>query len=397
MRILYHHRIRSKDGQYVHLEELTRALSQLGHELMILGPSAVEKDEFGAEAGFVDVLKRRLPQVLYEILEFAYSFWACARLWRSVKRFRPDCLYERYNLFLPSGVWIKRLCKLPMLLEVNAPIVEERGKYNGLALIRFARWIEQYTWRGSDFALPVTNVLAERLRKAGVPESHIVVIHNGVNREEFWAVADRKAAKRALGLEDRLVLGFTGFVREWHGMERIIGAMAQCASNKSLHLLLVGDGPARAPLETLARKLNVTDRLTITGIIGRDRVPEYVSAFDIALQPAVVPYASPLKLFEYMAMAIAIIAPAQENIKEILTDGFNALLFRPDHVNELWGAVETLCNDDNLRDLLGQRARATILQRGLTWEANAQRVVELFHQAGVPRPKQAGESAPAGR
>src|SRR5215472_1443816 len=99
MKILYHHRIRSKDGQFVHLEELTRALIQLGHEIVFVGPKTIDKEEFGADAGWVAKLKKLLPRFLYELLEFGYSFPAFFRLWRAVRVHCPDGIYERYNLF----------------------------------------------------------------------------------------------------------------------------------------------------------------------------------------------------------------------------------------------------------------------------------------------------------
>src|SRR5271167_5107971 len=135
MKILYHHRIRSKDGQYVHLEELTQALRAAGHEIILVGPSAIEKEEFGAEAGIVVHLKRWLPRSLYELLEFSYSLWAYARLRVVIRRHKPDCIYERCNLFQVAGAWVKRTCGLPMLLEVNAPLLEERQQYGGVASV----------------------------------------------------------------------------------------------------------------------------------------------------------------------------------------------------------------------------------------------------------------------
>ncbi len=299
MKILYHHRIRSKDGQYVHLEELTQALQNLGHEIILVGPAAIEREEFGAEAGIVALLKRRLPQQLYEFLEFSYSLWAYRRLRAAIRRYKPDCIYERCNLFQIAGVWAKHAYGLPMLLEVNAPLLEERQKYDGLSLVSLARWSQHYVWNAPDYLLPVTNVLAGYLRRAGVPDSKIVVIPNGANLERFESAVDRQEAKRRLNLEGRLVLGFTGFVREWHALERLIDFIAHSGDAGRIHLLLVGDGPARKTLEDYARSLRVEASITITGVVPRDQVARYISAFDVALQPAVVPYASPLKLFEY--------------------------------------------------------------------------------------------------
>lgn len=379
MKILYHHRIRSKDGQYVHVEEMIAALRALGHEIILVAPAAMEKEEFGADAGMVAWMKRHLPRMLYELLEFAYAVLAYFRLRRAVREHRPDCLYERYNLFLPAGVWLKRRYGLPMLLEVNAPLYQERARYDGIALQRLAQWTQHTAWRGADYVLPVTRVLGDMVAAAGVPEARIRVIPNGIDPARFSDALDTGTAKRMLGLQDKLVLGFTGFLRDWHGLDGVIDLIARDDADAARHLLVVGDGPARATLEAQARRLGIADRLTVTGIVGRDEIARHVAAFDIALQPAVVAYASPLKLFEYLALGRAIVAPAQPNILEILSDGKNAVLFEPGNPDAMAEAIERVSRDADLRQRIATGARASIGEQGLTWQRNAERVSQLFH------------------
>jgi glycosyltransferase involved in cell wall biosynthesis len=394
LKILYHHRTRSKDGQYVHISELIHALRNLGHEVMVVAPAATERAEFGADAGAIALLKRRVPRFAYELLELAYSLLAYWRLRRAVRTFRPDCLYERYNLFLPAGVWIKKSFGLPMLLEVNAPVFEERAKYDGISLKRLAAWSQRHVWRNADFVLPVTGVLADMVAAAGVPGERIAVVPNGIDPDRFGTNSlSVEEAKSKLGLRDRLVLGFTGFVREWHGLEQVVDLVADRAGGPRLHLLVVGDGPARDSLQARARERGIVDRVTVTGVIDRDRVPDYVAAFDVALQPAVVPYASPLKLFEYLAMGRAIVAPASPNIAEILTDGENAVLFDPEEADGMLRAIDRICADVELRRRVADGARATIAQKKLTWDNNARRVVELFERLLRP---EARAIAPSG-
>ncbi|TCS38561.1 glycosyltransferase involved in cell wall biosynthesis [Paucimonas lemoignei] len=378
MKILYHHRTRSKDGQYVHIEEMIEALREQGHEVIIVAPPSAEKEAFGSDAGLVAWLKRHLPQWFYELMELAYSLVAYRRLDKAVKQHRPDCLYERYNLFLPAGIWIKRKYKLPMLLEINAPIFEERAKYDGLSLKRLARWSQGYAWRNADYVLPVTQVLADIVASYGVQRERIVVIPNGINEKRFAQAPDTEAAKATLGLQGKLVLGFTGFVREWHGLDKVIDLIANDPPESSRHLLVVGDGPARSALEQQAKELDISHRVTFTGIVGRDEVARYVAAFDIALQPAVVAYASPLKLFEYLALGKAIVGPAQPNLMEVLTDGHNAVLFNPDQAGDLPRAISHLCADADMRRVVGDNARLTISTKKLTWQANAQYAARLF-------------------
>jgi glycosyltransferase involved in cell wall biosynthesis len=380
VKILYHHRTRSKDGQYVHISELIAALRGLGHEVMVVAPAAMERAKFGDDAGLVALLKRHVPHFAYELLEFGYSLLAYLRLRRAVLSFRPDCLYERYSLFLPSGVWIKRAFGLPMLLEVNGPLYEERQQHEGgISLQRLGLWSQRYAWRGADFVLPVTSVLAEMVVAAGVPKERVRVIPNGIDPVRFGNnPLSTQAAKAKLGLGDRLVLGFTGFVREWHGLDRVVDLVAERTNDSGLHLLIVGDGPARESLQARARERGIVDRVTVTGVVDRDRVPAYVAAFDVALQPAVVPYASPLKLFEYLAMGRAIVAPSTPNISEVLIDGENAVLFDPARPDGMRRALEKMLNDEGLRRRVAEGARRTIGQRKLTWSNNAQRVIDLF-------------------
>ena len=100
-----------------------------------------------------------------------------------------------------------------------------------------------------------------------------------------------------------------------------------------------------------------------------------VAGFDIALQPRVVAYASPLKLFEYMAAGKAIVAPDQPNIREVLSDGETALLFDAAEAGAMWRAISRLAADATLRGTLGAGARGAIGRRDYTWRGNAERII----------------------
>jgi glycosyltransferase involved in cell wall biosynthesis len=381
MKILYHHRTASKDGQSVHIQEMIASLRSLGHEVCVVAPSGgQDSSDMGAQVGWVHKLRARLPKGLYELLELAYSLVAYRRLASAARVFKPDVIYERYNLFLLSGAMLKWRLGLPLLLEVNAPLAHERGQFGGLGLPWLARWSEGVAWNAADWVLPVTRVLADHVKGRGVPDQRIVVIPNGINRAHFSRAPTPDVARQALGWPDALVLGFTGFVRDWHGVDRVVRWLATPSAPANAKLLVVGDGPARTDLETLAEALHVAERVRFTGFVPRDQVPAYVAAFDIALQPAVVQYASPLKLFEYLALDKAVLAPLLPNIEEILHHEENALLFDDAQHGSFENMLTRLCADPELRLRLGRAAGQTIDRLGLTWDRNAERVVDLAHQ-----------------
>jgi glycosyltransferase involved in cell wall biosynthesis len=382
MKILYHHRTASKDGQAVHIEEMIGAMREQGHEVQIVAPDVGQEGEMGGNVGWVHKLKDALPKALYELLELAYSIVAYRQLKAAADAFKPDFIYERYNLFLLSGTMLKRRLGIPLLLEVNSPLVYERSQHSGgLALQWLAKWAEGKAWRSADYVLPVTAVLGGHASAYGVPAERIAVIPNGINEAHFANAPDQDTAKHQLGLSGHLVLGFTGFVRDWHGVDRVIRWMATTQAPANAFLLIVGDGPVREELETLATTLGIVHKIRFTGVVDRNKVPEHVAAFDIALQPAVTAYASPLKMMEYMVLGKAIVAPRESNLLEILTDQENALMFDGCSPCGLEDALNTLCKDAELRTRLAMGAKASIQRLDLTWRGNAKKVVALALKA----------------
>ena len=372
MRILYSHRIQSRDGQSVHVEELVAAFRALGHDVTLAGPGFYDQSGFGGESRAIALLRRLLPGPLGEIAELAYNVSAYRRLARACDTLQPDLIYERYNLYYLAGAWLARRRNIPFFLEVNAPLAEERAKYGGLALPRLARACEAWVWRGADLVLAVTQVLRARVLAAGAEAARVRVVPNGV-------VLDRFTVPPEAG-RDTPVLGFVVFVRDWHGLDAVIRGMADHKHAK-VAFTVIGEGPARPGLEALAASLGVAERVHFTGIVPHDQVPARVAGFDIALQPRVVDYASPLKIFDYMAAGRAIVAPDQPNIREILAHDRTALLFDPDRPGAMWDAIARLLADPALRARLGTAARAELQSRDYTWTGNAARIVAWAREA----------------
>jgi glycosyltransferase involved in cell wall biosynthesis len=298
-----------------------------------------------------------------------YNVPAWWRLRAAFRRFQPELIYERYNLYYLAGTWLARSHGTKLFLEVNAPLAEERAKFGQLRLRWLARALERYVWCSATKVLAVTGVLRQAIAAAGVPADRIAVVPNGIDPAQFSGLPAREAG------EGPVVLGFVGFVRDWHGLDAVIAAISEERDGPDLCLLVVGDGPARAALERQAAALGLGDRVTFTGLQPREAIPALVAGFDIALQPLVVSYASPLKIFEYMAAGRAIVAPDQPNIREVLRDGETAVLFDPPQPGAMWRAIRSLSDDAALRRRLGEAARAEIARRDLTWRGNAARVV----------------------
>jgi len=392
VRILYHHRTQAEDGQAVHIRALQRAFAEEGHEVFELSLVA----RAGAGAGSAPSrwsAVSRLPRFARELSEYGYGRFARPRLVAAARRHGVDFLYERYAFGNTAGAASARQVGKPLVLEVNSPMVLELGRTRGLSFPRLARRVEERVFRGADLVCAVSGVLRALLIEQGVEASRILVTPNGVELESYAARAGGEARARALadlGVEcgpglggappDGLVLGFVGYTRAWHRLDLAIEALRRPAL-RAARLVIVGEGPAHADLREAAARAGVLERVHFAGGRPHASIPGLLSAFDVALVPAINPYASPLKLFEYMAAGLPTVAPDQENLREVLEHGVNALLVAAGDGEALGEAIERLA-EPGLRARLGAAARRTVLERDLTWRANARRVVAAVEALG---------------
>lgn len=375
LKILYHHRVAAQDGQSVHIRELVAAFERQGHEIIFVGPS-IRPSSLGQENRLLKWMRKILPLFVMELLELMYGMRVYFKLKAAYDKHKPDVLYERYNLFLPAGSWLKKKTGIPYFVEVNAPLSNERAEYSGLSWRGLARKYEIMTFQNADRLFPVSQQLANIICTMGASPDQITVLHNGIVPSEY-ETADGADIRKKYGLDGKIVLGFVGFIREWHRLDRIIHVLKHHGTNPDLHLLVVGDGPAVPDCQELAVELGVAPRVHFVGFQKRDAIPDLLAAMDIALQPAVTDYASPLKIFEYLISGLVTIAPDQANIREILTHEETGLLFDPDNFDEAEAAIIRLSTDTELRVRLGKASRQLIDDRSYTWDNNAAVIADL--------------------
>jgi glycosyltransferase involved in cell wall biosynthesis len=168
-----------------------------------------------------------------------------------------------------------------------------------------------------------------------------------------------------------------GILRPWHGVEKLVSAMERLVRlEPAAHLLLVGDGPVEDELKATVDRLGIRDHVTFTGRVGRDAVRDYILCMDIAASPKATFYASPMKILEYMAMGLPTVAPDMANIRDIITDGQEGLLFAPDDEESMFDRIHQLLKDGTARRRMGANARTRIEQE-LNWRNNALGVLEI--------------------
>lgn len=375
-RILYHHRTQGKGVEGVHINGIADAWSQIGAEVDILGPIGVRSDgkqEPSHESSssrksrrFLAWFAATVPEFAFEVCEILYNLVAFPRLVIRLLRRKPDLIYERYALFLFSGVMAAKLCGVPIVLEVNDSAVTARSRPLGLKMI--ARRCERWILRHATIVATVSQPFKRSLLTHGFPSDHIMVTPNAVSRNDW---AEMPAENKGSQLTIVYVAAFV----HWHRPDLMVRSFAALTEMRlGIRLMLVGDGPASSEAQKLAETLGVTDLVTFTGRVSPKEVREILCQSDIAVMGHSNSHGSPMKILEYMAAGKAVVAPRVEPVEEIVTDGITGLLFTPLCQLEMQECLLRLIDDENLRTRLGQAARRHVMQEH-TWCNNLSRIL----------------------
>ncbi len=374
-------RIPSLTANSIQAMKVAQALMQLGHELWMYAPA--ETEPASPELLITHYGLRLIPR-----LELLPSTKRLKRLdfivhaQRAAKKFNADLIYT----WLPQSAVIGLWAGYPVVLEMHADVSGKMGAW----------WLRQF-WkaRGQKVMTVTTSALRnvlERSTKIRFKDEALLIAPNGVELEKYDGLPNPVEARHQLNLKEGLMVGFTGHIYPGRGADLLFELAKQMPQ---VNFLWVGGTPGL--VDTWRGKLNeekITN-VTMTGFVKHESIPLYQAASDILLMPYsrsisassgqdIAEVINPMKMFEYMASARAIVSADLPSIREVLDEG-NAVFCEARElgirnqgsgISEWKAAIEALLADEARRRELGNQARQDVEQ--LTWVKREQRVMNLF-------------------
>jgi glycosyltransferase involved in cell wall biosynthesis len=302
----------------------------------------------------------------------------------------PDWVHERLSLFAGEGTAMADALGLPRIVEVNAPVADERRRHFSLSLVEEAAEAERDALRGAR-VIAVSGPLVAWSLASGA--SSAVIVPNGADTEGLdrsrWL---RQGAELRSGLgfpESQLVIGFAGSLKPWHGVELLVDAIREASRGADVGLLIVGDGPRRTAVVEAVRTLPDAVCAVVTGSVPAHEVPRYLAAMDVAVAPYLPSphfYFSPLKVAEAMAASLPVVASDFPPVRDLLGDA--GVLVPAGDADSLARALWQLAVDPETRARLALEGRTRAVE-SLDWLAVARRTIEVamgvseFHEVGA--------------
>lgn len=378
-------------GASIHVQEMVKAFGDLDHDVHVfaarVGPETValnaEITKVKAAVSLGGESSQDLKAIAREKYSMAVSKEITEALCVAHQKKQFDLIYERYALFSTAGVDAAEHLGIPCLVEVNSPLLLEQQRYRVLSHVDEAQQIEHEVFKRADVLLPVSSQVADYIASKAVTRSKIHVVPNGVDVRCFHPNVEAKAV-----CNSEQVIGFVGSLKAWHGIEVLLDAFKLLrAQDHECHLLIVGDGPLREWIHGYASGAGLSNNITVTGWVEYERLPGLLASMQVAVAP--YPkiedfYFSPLKLYEYLAMGVPVVASDIGQIAEFLLHEGNALLTQPGQASNLATQIARLFNNPVLARQLVCGGVATAAER--TWAHNAELVIGISQSFRIATP-----------
>jgi starch synthase len=349
-------------GASVHIQEIVRAFRRRGDDVTVYCSrrgDVVPADL--ADLSVIDFAVRAPDPASREVaISATAELLAAAAIAHGC-----DLVYERYSLFSAAAALVKEATGAPVVLEVNAPLIDEQRVHRVLADEARAVADTRRNVAAADVVACVSQDVADWVTDltGGTATGKTVVCPNGVNTARIQPADRTTTVNAAAGF----TIGFVGTLKPWHGVDVLLSAAATAAAarpdGEPWRLVIAGAGPEQDTLHALAEKLT-SDALQIhfTGAVAPEDMPKVLQGFDVAVAPypqadAVDQYFSPLKVYEYLAAGLAVVASSIGQIPAIIHDGSTGLLVTPGDPDALATTLLTLAADPDLRRTLGAAAR----------------------------------------
>lgn len=371
MKVLYFYITNSFEGFLsfnVHIHELIENANRLENvEVVGFRPIVTETVDQAGYLNFYGKFKKMVPRWGKDILAIFSNFAEYRHAVKRIKEEKPDVLLFRYNFMNFYQILLQKRFKLPLVLEVNSPLSDERKRDGDLTFHRIALALEKWGWRSADKIHVVSGALKEILAK-DVEADKIFVAHNGVNPEEYQPLTRNE--------NERIRIGFVGSFGKYQGIDVLFEVIPQILDRyENVEFVLIGKGGLYEEYRTFFANSPYNDRVDLKGYVGREDIPQELVNFDISILLDFTEYGSPLKMFEYMMAGTAMILPDRKTIREIVNHGENGMLFTPRNAADFKEKIAEVIEDKVLREKLADAAKQKVME-SYTWRHNAQRVTD---------------------
>lgn len=314
--------------------------------------------------GLANNLEKNLSSYL-QMPFFIFSMFL--RLVKEIKS--VDVIFAQWALAGLVAVAVSTVYKKPVILTT-------RGADVNMAIKNYLyKKILTLVLSKCKFITSNNEDLINKINSLGIKKT--TVIRNGVDTEKFCP-RNKKELRKKFGLPtDKKIILFVGWLIPRKGVNYLINAIPDVVKeNKDVLFLILGEGPMRNELELLISELNIGLFVRFVGSKKPEEVPYWLSASDILVLPSLAE-GMPNVVLEAMASEVPVVATRVSGTPELVKDGVNGYLIAPESSEEIADKLNKILAKPKAMKELGKNGRASLIEKGLTWDTSAKKYLEL--------------------
>lgn len=359
-------------GHVIRANALLNALGALGHEVTRI-EAAVDARTAISVGVYRNLVRRFLPRFvamrLRDSARIQHGKKYAERLIQIALEHKPDLVLETHVALSLAGKIASERLGVPLVLDDCSPVWEEEQMY-GIGLKSRAANIHSEVTSHARLVVAVNETMRGHLLRGGLLPHSVITIPNGFDDSIFYPGIDGSGYRKKYQIPDEaVVIVFVGSFQPYHRVDLLLKACREMKEKSMVYFLLVGDGGALPESRSLTVRLGLSDRVRFAGHVAYPDVPFHIAAGDIAVMPATNDYGNPMKIYEYMAMGKAVVAPNQPTITEVASHGKDSFLFDAENVLSLSVALDLLVRDKALRENLGKNGNKRAIEN--SWKKRA--------------------------
>lgn len=370
-----------RGGSTTHNLNTIQSLRNLGHDVLEVIPGQSDKTIDKSRYRYnkiKTIFPLKIVSKIRDIYSIYYDYKFISILKDKIERYKPDVIFERETVFHQSCSFLAKKFNIPYIVEIHsAPEERKWMSYDNFNWI--ANYIQNKTAKRANAIIVVALPMGIYLKNKGINEKKIFYIPNAVNPKLFRVSEKSNFLKKKMKLEDKVIIGFVGSMKKYHGIDILIKASYDVLrTHQNIKFLIVGHFENDNEKTKLTERLNVKGILNsfiFTGQIKYEDIPIYIGIMDICVIPNALWNGTPIKTFEYGAMGKPIILPKMKHLLELVKLE-NALFSEPHNPENLANNIVKLIEQKELRQLLGNNLKNLILSEH-TWDKNAKRIVNI--------------------
>ena len=322
----------------------------------------------------------RPSSILFRGLNRLTHFLTCKKI------IKKTILENEIDLILLYGVATNGIQCIQLSKELNIPLVFRcldigHQLVNIPLLHNIAKKYEKIVSKHATKVLATTPELTKYTIEMGANNLNAEFFPLGISPQFFKPVPKSESLAQNLGIKNSdKVIGFIGTIYPFAGLDFLLKKFHIIKNEiKGVKFLIIGGGPHFNEIKSLIKKLNLESDVILTGFVKQEKLSEYISLFDICINPFVVNDTTdriiPTKILEYMACQKPVLSTPLKGTVELLPDESFGIVYssQNDFVNTL---LALLSNTQKLNEL-GKNGLLHI-QENYYWDALTDKLLLMF-------------------